>query len=110
MRRLASRALRELAAASWGTNLAAPDLALLRQWLPVGDPAASPAIAGDAELSARELEVLARIAAGESNKLIARALDLSLHTVKRHVANAYRKIGAHNKAEATAYALHHGLA
>jgi len=29
--------------------------------------------------------------------------------VQRHVANIYLKIGAHNRAEATAYALRHGL-
>ena len=37
------------------------------------------------------------------------ALVLSVRTVERHVANAYRKIGTHNRAEATAYALRHGL-
>jgi len=39
------------------------------------------------ELSEHEREVLAMLAAGDSNKLIARALNLSPHTVKRHVAN-----------------------
>src|SRR5215813_9666348 len=38
-------------------------------------------------LTPREHEVLERIASGESNKVIARSLGLSLHTVKRHVAN-----------------------
>ena len=37
--------------------------------------------------------MLARIAAGDSNKLIARAFDLSPHTVKRHVANILDKLG-----------------
>ena len=37
------------------------------------------------------------------------ALFVSPRTVKRHIANAYHKIGAHNRAEATAYALRHGL-
>ena len=44
-------------------------------------------------LSEREREVLARMAAGDSNKLIARAFDLSPHTVKRHVANILDKLG-----------------
>lgn len=61
-------------------------------------------------LTAREAEVLARVAAGETNKEIAAELVLSVRTVERHVDNAYRKIGAHNRAEATAYALRHGLA
>lgn len=45
-----------------------------------------------AQLTQREREVLARIAAGDSNKLIARSLDLSPHTVKRHVANILGKL------------------
>jgi DNA-binding NarL/FixJ family response regulator len=61
-------------------------------------------------LSPREAEVLALLAAGRSNHEIARALFLSPRTVQRHVANVYGKIGAHNRAEATAYALRHRLA
>ena len=61
-------------------------------------------------LSRREAEVLRLIATGRSTNQIAAALYLSPRTVQRHIANAYRKIGAHNKAEATAYALRHGLA
>jgi LuxR family maltose regulon positive regulatory protein len=53
--------------------------------------------------TARELEVLARIAAGDSNKLIARAFDLSLHTVKRHVANILGKLGAETRGQAAAW-------
>ena len=61
-------------------------------------------------LSRREVEVLRLVAAGESNRQIARRLDLSPHTVERHVANVYRKIGARGRADATAYALRSGLA
>jgi DNA-binding CsgD family transcriptional regulator/pimeloyl-ACP methyl ester carboxylesterase len=61
-------------------------------------------------LSPRELEVLRLVAAGESNAQIARRLGLSTHTVERHVANLYRKIGARGRADATAYALRNGLA
>jgi pimeloyl-ACP methyl ester carboxylesterase/DNA-binding CsgD family transcriptional regulator len=61
-------------------------------------------------LSHRELEVLRLVAAGESNAQIARRLGLSTHTVERHVANLYRKISARGRADATAYALRHGLA
>jgi LuxR family transcriptional regulator, maltose regulon positive regulatory protein len=53
-------------------------------------------------LSRRELEVLARIAAGDSNKLIARAFDLSPHTVKRHVANILGKLGVASRGRAAA--------
>ena len=44
--------------------------------------------------------VLARIAAGDSNKVIARALDLSPHTVKRHVANILDKLGTGSRSQA----------
>jgi DNA-binding CsgD family transcriptional regulator len=63
-----------------------------------------------AELTRRELEVLRRLAAGDANQQIATSLDLSVHTVERHVANIYRKIDARGRADATAYALRHGLA
>lgn len=53
-------------------------------------------------LSARESEVLEFMAEGLSNKLIARRLDLSLHTVKRHVANVLGKLGASSRAQAAA--------
>jgi LuxR family maltose regulon positive regulatory protein len=62
------------------------------------------AAAGDRfGLSAREREVLERIAAGDSNKLIARALDLSPHTVKRHVANILDKLVLTSRAQAAAW-------
>jgi DNA-binding CsgD family transcriptional regulator len=74
--------------------------------------AARLAVTGTARvgLSPREAEVLRLLATGKSHHQIAQALFLSPRTVQRHVANAYLKIGAHNKAEATAYALRHGLA
>ncbi|MDN5919961.1 MAG: response regulator transcription factor, partial [Pseudonocardia sp.] len=58
-----------------------------------------------APLTAREFEVLDALAAGSSNKEIARRLHLSVHTVERHVANIYVKIGARNRSEATAFAI-----
>ncbi len=56
-------------------------------------------------LSQREREVLQRIAAGDSNKMIARALALSPHTVKRHVANILDKLGARSRSQAAAWLL-----
>lgn len=53
-------------------------------------------------LTMRELEVLDLIAKGFSNKRIAAALFLSIHTVKRHVANITSKLGARSRAEAAA--------
>ena len=54
-------------------------------------------------LTARELEVLACIAAGRSNKLIARELDLSPHTVKRHVARILDRLDMSSRGEAAAW-------
>jgi len=56
-------------------------------------------------LSSREHEVLQCIVAGDSNKMIARALGLSPHTVKRHVANILGKIGVRSRAQAAAWLL-----
>jgi len=67
---------------------------------PVG--ARGPARA-DALLSEREREVLARLAAGDSNKVIARAFDLSPHTVKRHVANILDKLNVSSRGQAAAW-------
>jgi LuxR family maltose regulon positive regulatory protein len=71
-------------------------------------PAPAPALAGTAAaeatgLTAREAEVLELIAAGDSNKLIARALDISPHTVKRHVANVLEKLGLQSRGQAAAW-------
>jgi DNA-binding CsgD family transcriptional regulator len=58
-----------------------------------------------AGLTGREAEILRLLAGGRTNREIADTLVLSVHTIERHLANAYRKIGARNRAEATAFAL-----
>ena len=63
---------------------------------------------GDAEaplLTPREVEVLAAIGNGSSNKAVARRLGISQHTVKFHVESLFRKLGAASRAEA----VHKGL-
>jgi pimeloyl-ACP methyl ester carboxylesterase/DNA-binding CsgD family transcriptional regulator len=60
-------------------------------------------------LTTRELEILTLLSGGTSNQRIARALSISTRTVDRHIGNIYLKIGAHNRAEATAYAYRHGI-
>jgi LuxR family transcriptional regulator, maltose regulon positive regulatory protein len=94
--------LMRLAGAPWRDELDWTELAMLRGWAQrFGAPAPAPAPeAGSGPLSARELEVLAHISAGESNKAIARALDLSPHTVKRHVANILDKLGLYSRTHA----------
>jgi pimeloyl-ACP methyl ester carboxylesterase/DNA-binding CsgD family transcriptional regulator len=63
-----------------------------------------PAPAGQ-ELTPREQEVLRLIAAGESNKSIARELGIQVPTVERHVSNIYGKLGARGRADAALMAL-----
>lgn len=54
------------------------------------------------DLSAREREILVRIAAGDSNKQIAKTFSLSPHTVKRHVANILAKLDCSTRGQAAA--------
>jgi LuxR family transcriptional regulator, maltose regulon positive regulatory protein len=60
-------------------------------------------------LSGRELEVLALMAAGESNGEIARRLFVSVTTVKTHLNNLYRKLGTSSRTRAVARARELGL-
>jgi DNA-binding CsgD family transcriptional regulator len=59
---------------------------------------------GHVLLTPRELEVLAALAEGMTNKAIARRLNISLHTVKFHVESVFRKLGARTRTEAVAKA------
>jgi two-component system response regulator DesR len=60
-------------------------------------------------LTEREREVLDLIAAGSTNREIAKQLYLSPHTVKEHTSALYRKLGARNRAEAVQRAQRIGL-
>lgn len=60
-------------------------------------------------ISERELEVLGRLAGGQSNKQIAQELELSPNTVKTHVANLFQKLGARRRTEAILRARELGL-
>ena len=74
-----------------------------------------PAAAATAEpepgiaLTARELEVLALLAEGASNKLIARRLGISAHTAKYHVASLLEKLDAVSRTDAVAHAARIGV-
>jgi HD-GYP domain-containing protein (c-di-GMP phosphodiesterase class II)/DNA-binding CsgD family transcriptional regulator len=60
-------------------------------------------------LTAREVEVLGLIARGHSNRDVARLLQLSEKTVGNHVEHIYTKIGSSTRAEASLFAMQHGL-
>jgi DNA-binding NarL/FixJ family response regulator len=56
-------------------------------------------------LTPREIEILGAMGKGLPNKLIARELGISLHTVKFHLESIFRKLGARTRTEAVARAL-----
>jgi DNA-binding CsgD family transcriptional regulator len=60
-------------------------------------------------LTARELEVLALLAEGASNKLIGRRLGISAHTAKYHVASLLEKLDAVSRTDAVAQAARIGV-
>ena len=69
-----------------------------------------PVVAGaDAELTPREQEVLALLAEGASNKVIARRLGISVHTAKFHVGSLLDKLDATGRTDAVAHAARLGV-
>ena len=64
---------------------------------------------GGSELTGRELEVLAEIVRGRSNKEIAAALKISEATVKSHVNNILSKLGVNDRTQAATTALQRGI-
>jgi two-component system nitrate/nitrite response regulator NarL len=105
-----------LEAALQGNNVVARELVGSLARLVRGDgspagpqPAPSRAAAPFAELTPRELQILECIADGSSNKMIARALDITDGTVKLHVKAILRKLGLRSRVEAAVAAVEHGL-
>jgi DNA-binding CsgD family transcriptional regulator len=67
------------------------------------------AFEGEPGLTLREGEVLSLLAQGASNKSIARALGISVHTAKFHVASLSAKLGARNRSDAVAIGMRRGM-
>jgi DNA-binding CsgD family transcriptional regulator len=82
---------------------AAPDLARLAK---ISRTAKLEAAGG---LTTREVQVLALVAAGKSNRAIASELFLSEKTIERHVSNIFTKLGVGSRTAAAAYAFDHGI-
>jgi DNA-binding NarL/FixJ family response regulator len=80
---------------------------ILSGYLSAGEPRRSAKTAQS--ITGREREVLTRIARGESNKIIARALALSVKTIEKHRSNLMRKLRLHNAAAITLFAVRNGL-
>jgi DNA-binding CsgD family transcriptional regulator len=75
----------------------------------VPSTAVLPLADGDVPLTPRELEVLALLAEGASNKVIARRLGISVHTAKFHVASLLDKLDAVGRTDAVAHAARRGV-
>ncbi|MFI0423263.1 response regulator [Spongiactinospora sp. 9N601] len=96
------QAIRAVAA---GQVLLAPEAA--RAVLDGGGGA--PATENPSPLTEREREVLGLIAAGRSNREIARELSVAEKTVKTHVSNVLMKLGVQDRTQAALYAVRHGM-
>ena len=89
-----------------GDNVLSPEMtARLVQSLI--SPAAPPKNNALSSLTPRELEILGYLAAGHSNKVIARRLDLAESTIKVHVQNILRKLELSSRVQAAVYAVQH---
>jgi DNA-binding CsgD family transcriptional regulator len=73
-------------------------------WKPAAPPAGNPAAIAALGITPREVEVLALLAAGQSNKEIARVLGVSPNTVKTHLARLFAKLDAKTRTAAIARA------
>ena len=60
-------------------------------------------------LTRREMDIVSAVAAGESNKSIARKLSLSEDTVKHHVSHVFDKLGVFSRLELAVFAFNHDL-
>ncbi|HZW21161.1 response regulator [Noviherbaspirillum sp.] len=75
-----------------------------------GGAAPKPAAPSEIDrLTPREREILACLARGESNKVIARTLDVAESTVKIHVQNILKKLNLASRVQAAVYAVEHGM-
>ena len=96
----------ELDAARWSFEQlgAAPEIERVEKLLDRSPPSPTEGLTG------REVEVLALVATGKTNREIAGQLVISEKTVARHLSNIFVKIGVSSRSAATAYAFQHDLA
>ena len=60
-------------------------------------------------LTPREVEVLSRVAAGQSDKVIADELGISYNTVKWYIRQIFNKLGVNDRTQAAVWATRHGI-
>lgn len=108
---ISPRAARAAGAAGFiSKDSTATEIAEVVRTVGEGEEAFGDTNVGDAPLlSDRELEILALVAEGATNKEIAGTLFLSPHTIKEHTSSLYRKLGARNRADAVQRAQRLGL-
>ncbi len=94
--------------AAAGDNVFSPEMTarLVQSLINPGAPAVVGALDS---LTQRELEILGHLAAGRSNKVIARKLDLAESTIKVHVQNILRKLELTSRVQAAVYAVQHNV-
>ncbi len=101
---------RAVLAAAAGQAVLDPEIQQRLLSAAVRAPAAAPEAPGEDDLTPRESEVLRLIAAGKSNREIARALFVSEATVKTHVNRIFAKTASRDRTQAMRYAYDHGYA
>ena len=101
---------RAVLAAAAGQAVLDPEIQQRLLSVAVRAPAAAPEAPGEDDLTPRESEVLRLIAAGKSNREIARALFVSEATVKTHINRIFAKTGSRDRTQAMRYAFDHGYA
>ena len=83
---------------------------LVAEFRAQGPASSAPAPVADKEkLTPREREIVACLARGESNKEIARRLDVAESTVKIHVQSILKKLNLTSRVQVAVYAVEHGL-
>lgn len=94
--------------AAEGDNVFSPEMTarLVQSLIQPNTPPATRAL--DA-LTTRELEILGYLAAGHSNKIIARKLNLAESTIKVHVQSILRKLELSSRVQAAVYAVQHNV-
>lgn len=93
-----------------GGNVVAREMADTLKDLMRGQPGNEPRpLPPFPDLTPRELEILRHLAEGQSNKMIARDLDITDGTVKLHVKSILRKLSVRSRVEAAVLAVEYGL-
>jgi DNA-binding NarL/FixJ family response regulator len=75
----------------------------------IGAPGAGIMRRNPFRLTQRQLEIVAAVALGETNKEVAQQLSISEETVKRHLSTIFDKLGVFSRLELAIFALNHGL-